>query len=104
MMKHFMAMGKIAETYYQGLQSRRLNPITHIRKIMALLTTYGRDEIVKAMEDGAETGAFGSEYIANILDTRSRFTPPPGALHVCRNSDYLNLDIKAPDMDEYDIK
>jgi hypothetical protein len=104
MMKQFLSMGNAAEAYYQGLQSRRLNPVIHIRKIMALLTTYGRDEIIKAMEDGAETGAFGSEYVANIIEVRRRVVPPPGTLHVCRNSDYLNIDIKPRDMDEYDIK
>ena len=104
MMKQFLSMGKAAENYYQGLQSRRLNPVIHIRKIMALLTTSGRDEIINAMEDGAETGAFGSEYVANIIEVRRRVVPPPGTLHVCRNSDYLKIDIKPRDMDEYDIK
>jgi len=104
MMKQFMSMGKIAETYFQGLQSRRLNPVVHVRKIMALLTTYGAEEVARAMEDGAESGAFGSEYIANIIEARRRFLPPPGTLHVCRNSDYLNLEIKPRDMNEYDVK
>ena len=104
MMKQFLALGEIAETYYQGLRTRRLNPGTHVRKIMALLAIYGRDDTIRALEDGAEAGAFGSDYIANILEMRRRVLPPPGSLHVSRKSDYLDLDIEAPDMDSYDIK
>ncbi len=102
-MKQFMALGTIAETYYQGMQARRLNPETHVRKIMALLSIYGSDDIIRALEDGAEAGAFGSDYIANILEMRRRVMPQPGPLHLSRKSDYLDLDLEAPDMNAYDI-
>ncbi len=102
-MKQFMALGPVAETYYQGIRTRRLNPATHIRKIMALLSIYGPDDVIRALEDGAEAGAFGSDYIANILEARHRISPQPGPLHLSRKSDYLDIEIQAPDMDAYDI-
>lgn len=102
-MKQFMELGQIAETYYQGIRTRRLNPATHIRKIMALLSIYGSDDVIRALEDGAEAGAFGSDYIANILEARHRVSLRPGPLHLSRKSDYLDLEIQAPDMDAYDV-
>ena len=103
-MKQFMALGTIAETYYQGMQARRLNPGTHVRKIMALSGIYGRDDTIRALEDGAEAGAFGSDYVANILEMRRRVMPQPGPLHLSRKSDYLDLELDAPDMNTYDIE
>jgi transposase len=102
-MKHFMALGPIAETYYKGMQARRLNPGTHVKKIMALLSVYGSNETVRALEDGAEAGAFGSDYIANILEARQRILPKPGPLHLSRKSDYLDIELEEPDMDAYDV-
>jgi len=102
-MKQFMELGPVADTYYQGIQTRRLNPTTHIRKIMALLSVYGSEDVIRSLEDGAAAGAFGSDYIANILEVRHRISPQPGPLHLSRKSDYLDLDIQAPDMDAYDI-
>jgi hypothetical protein len=70
---------------------------------MALLSVYGADETVRALEDGAEAGAFGSDYIANILEARKRILPKPGPLHLSRKSDYLDIDLEEPDMDAYDV-
>ncbi len=103
LMKQFTELGPIAETYYRGLQTRRLNPATHIRKIMALLSVYGSEDLIRALEDGSEAGAFGSDYIANILEVRRRVSPQPGPLHLSRKSDYLELEIQPPDMNAYDI-
>jgi transposase len=102
-MKRFTELGPVAETYYRGLQARRLNPATHIRKIMALLSVYGPDDVIRALEDGSEAGAFGSDYIANILEVRRRISPQPAPLHLSRKSDYLDLEIQAPDMNAYDV-
>ena len=84
-------------------RSRRINSGVHVRKIMALISVYGRNDLVRALEDSAEAGAFGSYYIANILEMRQRVLPQPGPLHLSRNSDYLDLDLEEPDMGAYDI-
>jgi hypothetical protein len=81
----------------------RLNASIHIRKIMALVSVYGQDEVIRALEDATDAGAFGSDYIANILESRSRVLPQAGPLHLSRKSDFLELDIQVPDMDDYDI-
>jgi hypothetical protein len=102
-MKRFMELGEVAQNYYREMKTRRLNPGTHVRKIMALLDIYGRDDTIRAMEDARDAGAFGSDYIANILEMRRRVLPHPGPLHLSRKSDYLDLELDEPDMDTYDV-
>ncbi len=101
--KQFLALGPAAENYYKGLQNKRLNFSLHIRKIMALASVYSRDDLLSAMTDAATSGAFGSDYIANILEARSRIMPEPGPLHLSRKSDLLDLEIQSPDLGIYDI-
>jgi hypothetical protein len=53
------------------------------------------------MEDAFTFQAFSSEYIANILEQRSRIKPEPGALHLTRREDLLDLTVEQPDLSIY---
>ena len=53
------------------------------------------------MADAFQFHAFSSEYIANILEQRSRFLPEPGALHLTRREDLLELKVDQPDSNIY---
>lgn len=97
----FLAMGKTAETYYQGLKEKRPNPDSHVRKIMALHDTYGHSDTLSAIEDAIHLQAFSSDYIANILSQRRHKLPAPGPLHLLRKSDSLDISIKEPNLDIY---
>ena len=99
----FLAMGETAENYYRGLKEKRCNPDVHVRKIMALLDIYGRSDTLRAVEDALCLEAFSSDYIANILEQRSRKTSAPGPLHLLRKSDSLDISIKEPDLDIYNL-
>jgi len=99
-----MDLGPAAETYYRGLQNKRLNASLHVRKIMALTSVYGRDDVLRALADATAAGAFGSDYIANLLEMRRRITPEPGPLHLSRKSDLLDLEIPSPDLNLYDLE
>ena len=103
--QHLMCLLRLsprAEEYYRQLEARRLNPSVHIRKIVALSEIYGPDAVGRALEDALEYQAFSSEYIANILEQRARRLPEPGALHLTRREDLLDLDLPAPDLSIYD--
>ena len=102
-MKQFLELGAEAENYYRGLQNKRMNPGLHVRKIMALLNVYGRDPLLMALADAANAGAFGSDYIANLLEFRGRPLPQAGPLQLSRKSDLLELEIQIPDLNLYDI-
>jgi hypothetical protein len=90
-----------AEAFYQELQQRRLNVLHHVRKIVALSEIYGADRTARAIEDALEFQAFSCEYIANLLEQRLRLLPEPGALHLTRRADLLELELPEPDLGLY---
>jgi len=100
----FLALCPRAHDYYRQLEQRRLNPKHHVQKIVALSELYGSDAVARAMEDAFSYQAFSCEYIANILQQRQSPSDEPGALHLTRQQDLLELDLPAPDLSLYDSK
>ena len=101
-LKRFLALSSHAEQYYRQLTERRLNSRLHLRKIVALCDIYGDEKVARALQDALYYRAFSSEYIANILEQRSRTMPEPGPLHLIRKQDMLELDLPAPDLSVYE--
>ena len=62
---------------------------------------YGAEKVQRALEDAGAYHAFSCEYIANLLEQRERPTTQPGALHLTRQQDLLELDLPAPDLSLY---
>ena len=98
----FLNLSCRAEEYYRQLEARRLNPKHHVQKIVALSELHGVDAVARAMEDAFTYQAFSCEYIDNLLQQRQRPTQEPGALHLTRRQDLLELDLPAPDLSLYD--
>jgi transposase len=98
----FLGLSNRAEEYYRQLQQRRLNPKHHVQKILALSELYGVQTVTRAMEDAFTYQAFSCEYIANMV--QQRLVPPqePGALHLTRQQDLLELELPPPDLSIYD--
>ncbi len=103
MLANFLSLSPNAETYYQNLKKKRLNPTQHIKKIMALTEIYGKEKVIRALDDALELHAFSSEYITNLLEQRQAVEPHIKALHLMRKKDYLQQDIPPVDMNAYDI-
>jgi transposase len=100
--QRLLALTPKAESFYLGLQERRFNVLHHVRKIVALSEIYGTEKTARAIEDALEFGAFSCEYIANLLEQRQRLLPEPGALHLTRRADLLELELPEPDLGLYD--
>ena len=100
--QRFLDLGNCSLDYYRELDKRHLNANHHIQKIMALTEIHGEDAVAAAIDDGMKLHAIGSDYIANILESRARKLPEPGALHLTRRSDLLEITINAPDLSIYD--
>ena len=98
----FLTFSPKAEAYYQALAQKRLNPRHHVQKIVALSEIYGTEAVARAMEDAFTFQAFSCEYIANLLESRQRLLPEPGALHLTRRQDLLDLDMPEPDLSAYE--
>ena len=98
----FLALSPRADEYYRQLEQRRLNPKHHLQKIVALSELFGTEAVARALEDAFTYQAFSCEYIVNILQQRQRPTQEPGALHLTRRQDLLELDLPDPDLSLYD--
>jgi len=71
---------------------------------MATVEIYGSQAVARAIEDAFTYQAFSCEYIVNILQHRQNPASEPGALHLTRQQDLLELDLPAPDLSLYDLK
>ena len=100
--QRFLSLCPQAPAYYEQLQQRRLNARHHVQKILALVEIYGADRVTRALQDAHQYQAYSCEYVANILEQRQRPLPEPGALHLTRASDLLELDLPEPDLSVYD--
>ena len=99
--RNFLALHPKADDYYRQLEQRRMNPLHHIRQIVALSDIYGKDQVARAIEDAFTFRAFSCEYIANLLEQRNRKPTEPGPLHLTRRQDLLELDLDEPNIDIY---
>jgi len=97
----FLTLHPKADDYYRQLDQRRMNPLHHIRQIVALSEIYGKDPVTQALEDAFFFKAFSCEYIANLLEQRARILPEAGAMHLTRRQDLLELNIEKPDIAIY---
>lgn len=102
LLPRFLALSPQAAEYYRGLEEKRGNPRHHVQKIVALSEIYGVEKVRRALEDAWAYQAFSCEYIANLLEQRARPQAEPGALHLTRQQDLLDLDLPAPDLSLYD--
>jgi hypothetical protein len=102
LLMQFLSLSRHAQVYVEGIEQRRVNPRHHLRKIVALSEIYGVDAVDRAIQDGIAFAAYSCEYIANILEMRARETPAPGALHLTRRQDLLEIEIEAPDLSLYE--
>jgi hypothetical protein len=98
----FLKLSPKAEAYHSELAKRRMNPKHHIRQIVALSEIYSADDMAQAIEDAFTFQAFSCEYIANILEQRKHIAKEPGALHLTRRQDLLDMDIPEPDLSIYE--
>jgi len=100
----FLALSSHAQPYARKLEEKRLNTSHHIQKIVALSEIYGVEKVDRALQDALTFQAYGCEYIANILEQRERPAVAPGALHLTRRQDLLELELPPADLTPYDPK
>src|SRR5262252_729331 len=99
--RRFLALSPRAEAYYLKLEERRLNPQHHVRKIVALSDIYTPEAVARALDDAFTYEAFSSEYIANLLEQRARFTPEARALYLTRREDLWEIRLEPPALSLY---
>ncbi len=104
LLQRFITLSCQSEKFYAEMKNRRLNPMHHLRKIIALTEIYTPQKVAQAIEDACELAAYSSEYIANILEQRAHPLEKPGPLHLTRKSDLLEIQIPQNDLSIYENK
>ena len=102
LLTRFFSLSPKSQQYYQQLEQRRLNTQHHVKQIVALTEIYPLEQVQRALEDTLELGVFSSEYWVNLLEQRQRFRPEPGALHLTRREDLLDIQLPAPNLHVYE--
>ena len=67
-----------------------------------LIDIHGRDAVAQALEEAVELGAYGSDYLNNILAHRRSLGPLIGQLHLTRGAELLQLEVQRPDCSCYE--
>lgn len=100
-LKRFLGLSPLAAKYHAGLLERRGNALLHVRKIVALADIHGDEPVVRALADALAFEAFSSEYIAHLIEARTRQLPQASPLVLMRRQDVLELDLPPADLSAY---
>ena len=104
LLSQFLTLAPQATAYYEGLTARQLNARMHLAKILALAEIHGREATARAIADALAFHAFSSQYIAHLLEARSRTRAQPvSPLSLTRRQDLLELELPEPDLSVYEV-
>jgi len=102
LLARFLALSPKAEAYYGAMRQRELHALGHVRRILLLVESYGREAVATALQEALELGACSSDYLHNLLQHRPTLAPLFGQLHLTRGAELLNIDLPAPDCSRFD--
>jgi len=95
-----------AEHAYTGGISILTDYVRRVRPVRApafLTLVFAPGECAQVDWGSVGSMAIGSsDYIANILQQRERFSPQPGPLHLTRRQDLLEVELEQPDLSVYE--
>jgi hypothetical protein len=103
LLARFLALSPQAEAYFGALRQRELHALGHVRRILLLVEIHGRQAVAQALEEAVELGAYGSDYLHNLLAHRRALVPLTGQLHLTRGAELLQLEVPPPDCSRYQV-
>ena len=102
--KRFRELGALANTFMEGLLRTESRPAQHLQKILNLISTYGREEVLSALEHAASCNVYGASYVKSILlqrrAARGLTEIPP--IHIPQRPDWNDITTEDPDLSVYD--
>lgn len=96
-----MALSPKAEAYFNGLSLRVAYGLGHVRRILLLAEIHGQGPVATALEEASELGAYGSDYLNNILEHRRALEPLLGHLHLTRGAEHLDVHVPPSDCSHF---
>lgn len=99
----FLALAPETKEYLSGLVKTELSVDTHLRRILDLVATYGRTEVLGALSRALQYGAYGADYVENIIlsERRRRREEQKTPLRIQRQ-DLAEIDLPEQTLDHYD--
>jgi transposase len=99
----FLALAPEAKEYFSGLVKSELSVERHLKRILDLVATYGKAEVMGAILRALKFGAFGSDYVENIIlsERRTRREGQKTQLQIKRK-DLAEIDLPEQGLDHYD--
>ena len=97
----FRALGPVACGYCEQLEERHLDHRAQIRRILALVSIHGEDNVLRALQDSLELGAVNAAYVEHLLAARAHMRPEASPLHLTRQQDQLELPSPPTDLEIY---
>ncbi len=97
----FFNISPKAEIFYKELQGLCRPVKKEIKRILALKDIYSTKDIAQVLSDCLDMKAISASAIENILAARKRIMRDPHPLHITRNSECLDIEIKKPNLNKY---
>lgn len=101
----FLGLGEGAEAYLCGMVASELNLSHHIEKILEMVDVYDKTEVLSAINHALKYGAFGYDYIKNIIlqqrakRGRKKIINP---ISIVGSEEFANASVEERDLDLYD--
>lgn len=100
----FDALGDVARQFHLKLLQRPVKTSHHIRRLMGMVHTYGREEVLAALARAHEYQTYDAAYVQTILlqERRRRELPSPMPLCPQRRELIDEIDVEPSDPATYD--
>jgi transposase len=103
--EEFLNLGEPSQRYFDGLLQRPLRLDCHISKILKMVRDYGRAEVLGAMDEALRYGAFGAQYIQNIILRKRSLRGEriyTGGVSIKSNPDLENIRLRERSLSSYE--
>jgi transposase len=102
--KRFLELGPVAKQFLEGLAQAEVHPLRHLQRILNLVSAYGKESVLAAMEHATSCNAYGASYVENILLQRrsAQGLPEMQQLEIPERPDWNNIITDEPDLSIYD--
>lgn len=102
--KRFLELGESARRFLETIKRTEAHPLRHLQHILALVSTYGKADVISAMDHAASCNAYGAGYVKSILLQRraAQGFPEIQPLHIPQRPDWNDITTEDPDLSVYD--
>lgn len=100
----FASLGEGCEAYLSGMVNSELNLSHHIDKILEMVDTYGKTEVLGAINHALKYGAFGYDYIKNIIlqERAKKGQKIINPISIVGNNEFADASVEERDLNLYD--